>query len=129
VTTALPVDGAAAGEHLDKYAVFVQQDDGRGTTNISVYEAANCEEAEKLALIEAAADWNSSPDELRIWASSRATSKCSNWKIWTAGPVADGEPERGGLCPDCGGSPHDETPHEYDCPRNPEFREDRKKAL
>lgn len=36
--------------------------------------------------------------------------------------LPDGEPQPGGLCPDCGGSPHDETPHEYGCPRSPGAR-------
>jgi hypothetical protein len=73
----------------NQYTVFVQQDDGRGTTNISVYEAANCEEAEKLALIQAAADWNSSPDKLRTLGNIKGDVEVLKWED------LDGEPERG----------------------------------
>jgi hypothetical protein len=95
----------------NKYTVFVQQADGRGTTHIAVYDAANCEEAEKLALIQAAADWNGSPKDTRILGTIKGDVEVLKWAVL---PDA-GEPD--GLCPDCGGSPHDETPHEYGCPR------------
>jgi hypothetical protein len=93
---------------LNKYTVFVQQADGRGTTHIAVYEAVNCEAAEELARLQAAADWNSSPEKVRILGTLKGDPEVLKW--------ADlDEPD--GLCPDCGGSPHDETPHEYGCPR------------
>jgi hypothetical protein len=103
--------------HLNKYTDFVQQADGRGTTHIAVYDAANCEEAEKLALRQAAADWHSPPEKLRILGTLKGDPEVLNWADLDDIPTPNGEPEQGGLCPDCGGSPHDEGPHEYGCPR------------